>query len=242
MGLNILAWVKAKKYTDNAVSQTAGLHREIVQTLPLTGDEHVIYMVPVTGSGDDNYNEYMWINGAYELIGNTRVDLTDYYNKTQVDAALSGKANTATTLAGYGITDAYTKSQVDTALSGKQSSLTFDNAPTQNSNNPVKSGGVYSSIEELKKSAFGSSIDIDSTTTSYTCPNDGYIRLNVMYGESATLRVNGQELIRIKGGESEEGSIEAQRKAALFVRKGMYVSLTDVSNTSRVSLRFYPIA
>ncbi len=110
MGLNILAWAKAKKYTDNAVSQTAGLHREIVNSLPITGDEKVIYMVPVTGSGDDNYNEYMWINGAYELIGNTRVDLTDYYNKTQVDAALSAKANTA---------DTYTKTEVDTALSGK---------------------------------------------------------------------------------------------------------------------------
>ena len=95
MGLNILAWVKAKKYTDNAVSQSAALHREIVTSLPITGDEHVIYMVPVTGSGDDNYNEYMWINNAWELIGNTRVDLTDYYNKTQVDTALSGKANTS---------------------------------------------------------------------------------------------------------------------------------------------------
>lgn len=123
MGLNILAWAKAKKYTDNAVSQSAGLHREIVNSLPITGDEHVIYMVPVTGSGDDNYNEYMWINGAYELIGNTRVDLTDYYNKTQVDTALSGKANAATSLAGYGITDAYTKTEVDTALSGKSGTV-----------------------------------------------------------------------------------------------------------------------
>lgn len=112
MGLNILAWVKAKKYTDNAVSQSAGLHREIVTSLPITGDDKVIYMVPITGSGDDNYNEYMWVNGTYELIGNTRVDLTDYYNKTQVDAALSAKAN---------IADTYTKAQVDTALSGKAS-------------------------------------------------------------------------------------------------------------------------
>lgn len=89
MGLNILAWAKAKKYTDNAVSQTSGLHREIVNSLPATGDEHAIYMVPKTGSGNDNYDEYMWINGAYEYIGSTAVDLTDYYNKTQVDAALS---------------------------------------------------------------------------------------------------------------------------------------------------------
>ncbi len=118
MGLNILAWAKSKKYTDQKTSQTSGLHREIVNSLPATGDEHVIYMVPKTGSGNDNYDEYMWINGAYEYIGSTAVDLTDYYNKTQVDTALSGKANKATSLSGYGITDAYTKTQVDNLLAG----------------------------------------------------------------------------------------------------------------------------
>lgn len=138
-------------YTNKKVSQSAGLHREIVQSLPVTGDEHIIYMVPKTGSGTNNYDEYMWINNAYELIGNTEVDLTDYYNKTQVDTALSGKANTsdipttlaglsddsthrlvtdtekstwngkantATSLSGYGITDAYTKTEVDNKLAG----------------------------------------------------------------------------------------------------------------------------
>ncbi len=37
-------------------------------------------------------------------------------------------------------------SGVYTALSGKQNTLTFDDAPTQNSVNPVKSGGVYSAL------------------------------------------------------------------------------------------------
>lgn len=111
--MDIETYAMAKKYTDQKTSQTAGLHREIVYSLPVTGDENVIYMLPKTGSGTNNYDEYMWINNAYELIGNTEVDLTDYYNKTQVDTALSGKANTATTLAGYGITDAYTKTEVD---------------------------------------------------------------------------------------------------------------------------------
>lgn len=143
MGLNILAWVKAKKYTDNAVSQTAGLYREIVNSLPITGDEKVIYMVPITGSGDDNYNEYMWINGAYELIGNTRVDLSDYYNKTQVDTALSEKANVATSLAGYGITDAYTKSQIDTALSDK-SGIVMVEKLTKDAMMTIVAGGISS--------------------------------------------------------------------------------------------------
>ena len=39
--------------------------------------------------------------------------ITNAYNKIEVDYALVHKANKSTTLAGYGITDAYTKSEVD---------------------------------------------------------------------------------------------------------------------------------
>jgi hypothetical protein len=61
----------------------------------------------------------------------TPTDLSNYYTKsetsgaTELTTAFSAKANTATTLAGYGITDAYTKSEtsgateLDTAFSGK---------------------------------------------------------------------------------------------------------------------------
>lgn len=45
---------------------------------------------------------------------------TDVYTKTETDAALNGKANTATTLAGYGITDAYTQTEVNGKLRPKK--------------------------------------------------------------------------------------------------------------------------
>lgn len=49
----------------------------------------------------------------------TKAAAADVYTKTAADTLLSGKANNATTLAGYGITDAYTDTEVDTALSAK---------------------------------------------------------------------------------------------------------------------------
>ena len=36
------------------------------------------------------------------------------------------------------------------AWNGKQNALTFDDVPTANSSNPVKSGGVYTAVNELK--------------------------------------------------------------------------------------------
>jgi len=44
-------------------------------------------------------------------------DTTQIATTAFVTAAISGKANNATTLSGYGITDAYTKSEIDTKLS-----------------------------------------------------------------------------------------------------------------------------
>lgn len=46
-------------------------------------------------------------------------------------------------------------------MKGKQDSLTFDNAPTENSNNPVKSGGIYEAIANVS----GSSAIVASSTT-----------------------------------------------------------------------------
>lgn len=40
----------------------------------------------------------------------------------------------------------YTKVQSDTLLAGKQNTLTFDTAPTNDSSNPVTSGGVYTAL------------------------------------------------------------------------------------------------
>lgn len=59
---------------------------EVVQTLPSVGESGVIYLVPKTTSETDNvYDEYIWTNNTWELIGSTEIDLSNYYTKTEVD-------------------------------------------------------------------------------------------------------------------------------------------------------------
>lgn len=50
--------------------------------------------------------------------------------------------------------DVYTKSRVDSLLAAKQNALTFDLAPTANSNNPVTSGGIATAIANAVASAY----------------------------------------------------------------------------------------
>lgn len=63
---------------DNALADITGIDFEIVQTLPSTGTKGVIYLVPNSGSGQNIYDEYIYVNNAFEKIGTTEVDLTNY--------------------------------------------------------------------------------------------------------------------------------------------------------------------
>lgn len=81
--------VYTKTETDSAIAAAIAavdhLSREIVETLPENANDNVIYMVRREGgTGQDVYNEYMYINGAWEIIGDTSVDLTDYARKEDI--------------------------------------------------------------------------------------------------------------------------------------------------------------
>jgi hypothetical protein len=54
--------------------------------LPATGVTHTIYFVPKAGSTNDVYDEYLYINNAWEMIGNTQVDLSNYVTTTTLAA------------------------------------------------------------------------------------------------------------------------------------------------------------
>lgn len=60
---------------------------------------------------------YIWNGLRYvQINAGSSGDLSNYYTKSEVDAALENKADNATTLSGYGITDAYTKTEIDNKI------------------------------------------------------------------------------------------------------------------------------
>lgn len=84
--------------TDIIALQTAvsgALKREIVQTLPTEDiSTTTIYMIRNSeSSGTNIYDEYMYINSQWELIGTSATDFSNYYTKNETDNLLSGKAD-----------------------------------------------------------------------------------------------------------------------------------------------------
>lgn len=72
------------------------LHFLIVQTLPTTDIQtNVIYLVPKSPSGtNDIYNEYVYINNSWEMLGTTQIDLSGYVTTTSLNTILQDYATT----------------------------------------------------------------------------------------------------------------------------------------------------
>lgn len=63
---------------------------QIVPTLPTENiSSTTIYLLAVEGGDSSNYyEEYLYANGKFELIGTTKIDLNNYYTKAEVDALI----------------------------------------------------------------------------------------------------------------------------------------------------------
>ena len=139
--------------TDITALQTAvsgALKREIVQSLPTQDiSTTTIYMIRnTTTSGDNIYDEYMYINNLWELIGTSATDFSNYYTKTEIDTLLSGKANDS---------DVLHKNAADTM----PETLTFLKNPTVKNGDVTRGsttggGSRYINFTDANNNALGS--------------------------------------------------------------------------------------
>lgn len=79
-----------------AIGDIHSFNVQVVQVLPTEDiEEHTIYFVPKQGATNDVYDEYLYINNQWEMIGNTQIDLSNYL--TTNDIAAWAKASTKPT-------------------------------------------------------------------------------------------------------------------------------------------------
>lgn len=137
-----------KDQIDAIVAALDTLKLEPVAELPTQDiSTTTIYLLETATPG--TYEQYLYLNDTWVLLGSTDVDLSNYYNKSQVDTLLLTKQSVLTfdNAPTNGSNNPVKSGGIYTALQGKQDTLTFDNAPTEDSDNPVKSGGVYAALE-----------------------------------------------------------------------------------------------
>ena len=77
-----------------AIGNVNSFDMAVVQELPSQDiSTHTIYLVPKTGETNDVYDEYVYINNAWEMVGNTQIDLSDYALKSELPTKVSELSN-----------------------------------------------------------------------------------------------------------------------------------------------------
>ena len=81
-----------------ALADITSFEFEVVQALPQTGEKGVIYLVANSGSGQNIYDEYIWIDGtpsgSFEKIGTTDIDLSGYVQASEMHALTNAEIDT----------------------------------------------------------------------------------------------------------------------------------------------------
>lgn len=78
------------------INNSTKLKKEVVTSLPSRGKEDIIYLLKNKNDINNFYTEYLWIGGKWEIIGDTKVDLTDYAKKSEIKTKLSEMTSDST--------------------------------------------------------------------------------------------------------------------------------------------------
>lgn len=180
---------------------------EVVNTLPVSDiSETTIYLVPAQDPEQGNYyEEYIYVNNAWELVGTTAVDLSGYYTSAQVDTLLAAKANTSS-LATVATSGAYSD------LSGKP---TIDTALDTTSTNAVENRAVAGAFTEIKERLLEIELmagygfeDVYGLYVDYE--NNTFTRLCGAYGKTAGADFdNAAPFMRRRCNLADDGTVNA---------------------------------
>lgn len=127
-----LANYYTKTQTAELIAQIPRFRVAVVQQLPAAGEELILYLVPFA-TAEGQYLEYIWVDGAWEVIGSQQVDLAGYATQEWVRTGYQPK--------GHYLTEETLDSAVEDALMEAQESGKFDGADGRGIKSVVRTSG-----------------------------------------------------------------------------------------------------
>lgn len=147
---------------------------QVVDTLPDVGETDTIYLLKKEKPGVQNlYDEYVYTNSSWEHIGDTSVDLSDYYTKEESDKKLLAKQDKL--LPGDNITISE-----DNVISSNIGLPVLENQEINIHTFPAGSYIITGKDTVIKYGTNGASSYKPITTNSYTGNTDSWV-LNISH-------------------------------------------------------------
>lgn len=155
-------YLKTQTYTQDEVneliSHITSLTVEIVETLPTENiSTTTIYLINVPGT--TNYAQWMYIQSNWANIGNTSVDLSNYYTKVQTDALLDSKVDKV--LGKELSTNDFSNTYKDIL-----DNYTVDSALDSFSTNPIQNGTVTNVLNTKQSKTLSTPIVVGGVSSS----------------------------------------------------------------------------
>lgn len=181
-----------------AVAAAPHLKRSIVEDLPEVGsaDANTIYMVGTgAGSEDSAYEEYMLINGAFERIGTSDVDLTDYAKKTDVTTAINNLDKSDAAVANQYVSSV---SQTDGVITVARQTLPVRSVTEGTANGTILVNGSAVNVHGLGSAAYTAS-SAYATAAQGTKADSALQKADITTGSTnGTIAVDGSN-VAVKG-------------------------------------------
>lgn len=96
--------ISVQQLLDTVKNNIAILNIKLVESVDEVVNENILYLIPNDDEDDENiYNEYMLINNNVELVGGSKIDLSSYYTKEDVNKLLPDVL--AVQMSGYLVND-----------------------------------------------------------------------------------------------------------------------------------------
>lgn len=87
----------AKSYVDQECAKIPKFAIEVVTELPTSDISETTVYLKTSGTEEGNlYDEFIYVNKAWEKLGSQKMDLSGYYTKTEVDSKLAEKQDKLT--------------------------------------------------------------------------------------------------------------------------------------------------
>ena len=178
----------ARAYADKIKQQVgAGFTPQIVESLPTVGSSTILYLVLKEGSAPQGniYDEYLYINGAYEHIGDTSTAIVP-------DSELSSSSE-----------NPVQNKVITEALNGKQDILQFSEMPTASAEfegriiqyigattGSYKQGFFYK-ISSIATIYYWTAIDVSTDNTKLNKPDSSSVEqiITCQYGQTSTKEI-----------------------------------------------------
>lgn len=178
-------YTKSETYTQAEVNTLIGsiesIHFEFAASTSDVQDpqSNVIYLIGPSGTGADQYEEYVYANNQWKKIGDTSIDLSGYATLTDLQNAI----NTAmATLQQYAVENFYQKSEVDTmldnAVSGLQDVITPQNPLSADLLTNGSTNKVFTDTEKTKLAGIeaGAQANVQSNWNETNTSDPSYIQ------------------------------------------------------------------